>query len=302
MDVLVATLGVEPQVVTLTLDALRGHGFPVVSAFIVHTNPLLPSVRDALQRLRQERNFYQRCQPPVRFTFVPICSGDHFPQDIATEGDVALLLRVLYRTVADQKRKGHRVHLSIAGGRKVMTAMGMVVAQLLLDERDRVWHLLSEGALLQTKAMHADDPNEVVLVPVPVLRWSLLPSTVQELLVWDDPYRAIQRQRELQQHQRWQILNTFWAQLTTSEREVVEALVRYGGTIAELSKHLNRAPKTVANQLQSIYAKYRDSFGLLATVKVRDRLIADFAPVIAAMGETTQKGLGETAQALKARR
>ncbi len=299
MDVLVATLGVEPQVVTLTLDALHGRGFPVVSAFVVHTSPRLPAVQDALQRLRQEKTHYQ---PPVRFSFVPVRSGNRFPEDIATEGDAALLLRVLYRTVAEQKRKGARVHLSIAGGRKVMTAMGMVVAQLLLDERDHVWHLLSEGALLQSKAMHADDPSQIVLVPVPVLRWNLLPSTVQELLVWDDPYRAIERQRELQEQERWQVLNAFWAQLTSAEREVAEALVRYGGTIPELAKRLNRAPKTVANQLQSVYAKYRDGFGLPATVKARDRLIADLSPVIAAMGETTQTGLGETAQAIKLRR
>jgi hypothetical protein len=192
---------------------------------------------------------------------------------------------VLYRTVAQLKRKGFRIHLSIAGGRKVMTAMGMVVAQLLLDEHDHVWHLLSEGKLLQSKAMHAQRSDKVALVPVPVLRWSLLPSTVQEILIWDDPYRAIERQRQLQQHQRWQLLNSFWQKLTSAEREVVKALVQHGGKAEVLAKRLNRSPKTVRNQLQSVYAKYRDHFDLPADTKVRERLIADLAPVLPSLDE-----------------
>jgi hypothetical protein len=166
-----------------------------------------------------------------------------------------------------------------------MTAMGMVVAQLLLDEHDHVWHLLSEGKLLQSKAMHAQRSDKVALVPVPVLRWSLLPSTVQEILLWDDPYRAIERQRQLQQQQRWQLLQTFWQKLTPAEREVAEALVRHGEKTEALAKRLNRTAKTVRNQLQSIYAKYREHFDLPADAKVRDRLIADLAPVLTMLGK-----------------
>ena len=277
---LVATMGVEAQVVTLTLDALLMCGFPIAQVCILHPNERQPAIASALQRLRKERSFYRQNGLNLRWLFQPIQDGSHYPDDFVTEGDVALLLRVLYRTVAQLKRKGFRIHLSIAGGRKVMTAMGMVVAQLLLDEHDHVWHLLSEGKLLQSKAMHAQKSDEVVLVPVPILRWSLLPSTVQEILIWDDPYRAIERQRQLQQQQRWQLLQTFWQKLTPAEREVAEALVRHGEKTEALAKRLNRTAKTVRNQLQSIYAKYREHFDLPADAKVRDRLIADLAPVL----------------------
>ncbi len=283
-QVLVATVGVEPQVVTLTLDALRARGFPIAEAYVLHTNPSHPAIRQALERLQRERAYYKGA---VKFHFIAIRDGEHFPNDFVTEADVALLLRLLYRTVARLKREGRTIHLSIAGGRKVMTAMGMVVAQLLLDENDRLWHLLSEGALLQSKEMHLQDPSQVVLVPVPVLRWSLLPSTVQELLIWDDPYRAIERQRELSAQQRWRLINQFWERLTLAEREVVEAVVRYHEPVKELAKRLNRRPKTVANQLQSVYAKYRDFFDLPPRAKVRERLIADLAPFLAQIGRTT---------------
>ena len=286
IDALVATIGVEPQVVTLTLDALREQGFPIVCVCVLHPNERNPSIANAIQRLRKEQNFYRNLGANLRWLFIPIREGDHYPEDFATERDVALLLRVIYKTVKDLKRRGYRIHLSIAGGRKVMTAMGMVVAQLLLDEHDHVWHLLSEGPLLQSKTMHAQKSDKVALVPVPVLRWSLLPSTVQDILLWDDPYRAIERQRQLQQHQRWQLLNSFWQKLTPAEREVVRALVQHGGKAEVLAKRLNRSPKTVRNQLQSVYEKYRDHFDLPADTKVRELLIADLAPVLTSLDES----------------
>ncbi|MFA0751730.1 MAG: hypothetical protein SLRJCFUN_002133 [Candidatus Fervidibacter sp.] len=284
-EALVAPMGVEPQVVTLTLDALLARSFPIAQVWVLHANENYPPIVAALRRLHAERAFYRHKGFSLRWHFVPIQDGQHYPNDFATEQDVALFLRVLYRTVAQLKRKGFRLHLSIAGGRKVMTAMGMVVAQLLLGEHDHVWHLLSEGKLLQSRAMHSDEPDEVVLVPVPILRWSLLPSTVQEILLWDDPYRAIERQRQLQQQQRWQLLQTFWQKLTPAEREVVESLVRHGEKAEALAKRLNRAAKTVRNQLQSIYAKYRDHFELPPDAKVRERLIADLAPALTLLGK-----------------
>lgn len=279
-EVLVATIGVEPQVVTLTLDALLANGHKITQVHVLHPNPQHPQINASLQRLKSEQRFYAQAKPPVRFHFVSICHDGHFPADFVSERDVGTLLRVLYKTVADLKRRGYRVHLSIAGGRKVMTAMGMVVAQLLLEESDHVWHLLSEGPLLQQKSMHAQNPKDVVLVPVPVLRWSLLPSTIQDLLVWDDPYRAIERQREIYQQQRWQVINAFWQKLTPAEREVVTALVKHGEKTAALAKRLNRSARTVGNQLQSIYNKFRDHFNLPPETKVRDRIIADLSPVL----------------------
>jgi CRISPR-associated Csx14 family protein len=274
-QVLIATLGAEPQVVTLMLDALHEQGFPIREAVIVHTESI--AVRRAVERLKKEEAVYRQGSRQVRFLFVPVREGEHRPEDIMSERDAALLLRVLYRTVVHQKRLGRRVHLSIAGGRKVMAAYGMVVAQLLFDEDDRVWHLLSEGQVVADKVMHVDK-GRVSLVPVPVLRWALLPSTLQELLVWDDPYRAIERQRQLKERERRGLLGVFWERLTPAEREVVKLLVREGGTNAELARKLGRSPKTVANQLRAIYSKYRGCLGLEASGSaIRAQLVADLA-------------------------
>lgn len=292
-EALVASLGVEPQVVTLALDALRERGFPIRHVYVVHTNPSFRPIGEALRRLQAEIPYYANSHPPVDFAWIPVQDGPAFPEDLVTEADAGLFLRVLYQTVRDLKRSGSRTHLLIAGGRKVMAAYTMVVAQLLLEDTDAVWHLLSEERLLQSKAMHADDPRQTVLVRVPVLRWSLLPSTVRELLVWDDPYRAIQRQQELQDHQRWQLLHAFWDRLTPAERAVVRVLVETHGTTKEIARSLGRDPKTVAHQLESAYAKYRSCMGLTPGTRVRTRLIADLPPVLSSLvGPNTHASIG----------
>lgn len=283
-EALVATLGTEPQVVTLALDALALKGFSIQKVLVLHPNPSLPALQESLAKLRKEATSYAKGEHPVSFVFVPIKNEEHFPQDFLTEEDAGLLLRVLYRTVADLKRKRFRVHLSIAGGRKVMAALGMVIAQLLFDEDDFVWHLLSEGKLLTEKAMHVTDLSQVSLVPIPVLQWSLFPSTAREILLWDDPYRAIARQRELRNRERLRFLQSFWEKLTPAEQELAKALLRFGGTQKELAQRLRRSEKTVNNQLCSIYAKYREHFGIAEGVKVRDFLIRDLGILFAPLG------------------
>ncbi|GBD11339.1 hypothetical protein HRbin23_01002 [bacterium HR23] len=295
MDAVVATVGTEPQVVTLVVDALLRRGCPVSQVVVVHTHP--SALQGALERLQQEEPYYSTRQPPIAFHYVPIRNGAHYPADIVTEADAVLFLQVLYRTVAHLKRQGWRVHLSVAGGRKVMSAYGMVVAQLLLGEEDYVWHLLSEASMLRSRQMHAQG-QEVVLVPVPVLRWSLLPSALAELLVWDDPYRAIQRQRAMHAHQRRQTLTRFWAELTPAEQRVVRTLVLQGGDNAHIGRALGLSGKTVANHLRTVYDKYRTFIGVSAGQRLRERLIADLASCPEVMGQPAQEELGRSAQAL----
>lgn len=296
-SVLVVTLGAEPQVVTLTLDALLNRGFEIRRVAILHTSPSSPAIRDALARLRAEEPSYRLRDPPITFRYEPIQDGARLPADIVSEEDAAALLRSLYRVVASCKRQHLVVHLSIAGGRKVMAAYGMLVAQLLLEESDHVWHLLSEGRLQASREMHAANAAEVALIPVPVLRWSLLPSTVQDLLVWEDPYRAIARQRELRDREHAQSLRQFWSELTPAERDVVRALVTSGSTNRELARRLNRSEKTLANQLQSVYDKYRTCLGIEVRSRVRDRLVLDLAPFVDSIGKTDQASVGRPTQA-----
>ncbi|MGH7963272.1 MAG: CRISPR-associated ring nuclease [Candidatus Binatia bacterium] len=271
--VLIATLGSEPQVVTLVLDLLRAKGHPVTEVVVVHT--MGASVQPALKRLTDEFAKPGACD----YRAVAVAHDQWTVADILTEADTASLLRTLYRTVLTEKRAGRRVHLSIAGGRKPMVMYGMVVAQLLFDEDDRVWHLLSEGWRPGDKqVMHIRPGDRVSLVPIPVLRWSAVSPMLTELAVREDPWEAIQTQQSIRQAEDQRYKREFIEhQLTKMERELVR-LACLGIGNAAIARQLYKSEKTVANQFTVVYEKLRAWRGLREDIAVtRPLLVAEFS-------------------------
>jgi CRISPR-associated protein Csx14 len=276
-QVLVATLGTEPQVVTLVLDLLWAKGYSIDGVIAVHT--VGEVVQPALEALAEE--FARPGMPGYRPVLV---EGEGGPvADVVTEADVAAVLRTLYRVVLAEKRAGRLVHLSIAGGRKPMAVYGMVVAQLLFDEDDRVWHLLSEGWQPgDERVMHVRPGDKVWLVPVPVLRWSSVSPVLTELARREDPWEAIQAQRAIRAAEDQRRKREFverW--LTPAEREVVR-LACQGLDNAAIARRLGKREKTVANQLTAVYRKLHEWRGYRTDVPVsRAVLIAEFATFFA---------------------
>jgi len=272
-QVLIATLGTEPQVVTLALDLLLAKGYAIGEVIVVHT--VGEVVQPALVALAREFAVPGAC----KYRPVPV-EGERGPvADVVTEADTAALLRTLYRVVLAEKRVGRLVHLSIAGGRKPMAVYGMVVAQLLFDEDDRVWHLLSKGWQPgEERVMHVRPGDQVWLVPVPVLRWGSVSPVLTELALREDPWEAIQAQRAIRREEERQRKGEFvkrW--LTPAEREVVR-LACLGLDNAAIGRQLGKAESTVANQLTSVYAKLHEWRGFRTDVPVsRAVLVAELA-------------------------
>lgn len=276
--VLVAMLGAEPQVVTLALDLLREKGYPIAEVIVVHT--LGEAVQPALMRLAEEFARLGACG----YRSVPVEREGWPVADLRTEADTAALLRTLYRAVLMEKRAGRRVHLSIAGGRKPMAVYGMVLAQLLFDEDDRVWHLLSEDWRPgDARVMHVRPGDRVSLVPV--LRWSTVSPVLTELAVREDSWEAMQAQRALRQQEDYRRQREFIEhQLTRAERELVR-LACQGLDNAAVARRLHKSEKTVANQFTKVYEKLQEWRGLRQDVPVsRPVLVAEFAPYFAAAG------------------
>jgi CRISPR-associated protein Csx14 len=271
-QVLIATLGAEPQVVTLALDLLQAKGYGVGEVIVVHTAG--EAVRPAVERL--EREF----AAPGTCSYRPVVvKGDGGPvADIVTDAETSALLRTLYRTVLAEKRAGRLVHLSIAGGRKPMAVYGMVVAQLLFDEDDRVWHLLSEGWRPgDERVMHIRPGDRIRLVQVPVLRWASVSPVLTELALREDPWEAIQAQKTMKQQEDRRRKREFvehW--LTPAEREVVR-LACLGLDNVAIAGELHKSEKTVANQFTSIYEKLHEWRGFREDIPVsRVVLVAQF--------------------------
>jgi CRISPR-associated protein Csx14 len=194
--VLVATLGFEPQVVTLTLDKLGERGIGIDEVLVVHTagRPVMAALR-AL-----EAEFARMGQPPC--TPAPVRDAGRPVADAVTEAQIQAFTDTLHRTLVAQKRRGRAVHLSISGGRKSMAVQGMVVAQRLFDRHDQLWHLLTEGWRPgDARVMHVRPQDDVTLIAVPVIRWRTMSPVRIGLDEIDEPWRAVALQ-EAQQRER----------------------------------------------------------------------------------------------------
>lgn len=238
-SIFLATLGAEPQVVSLALDALLAQNVPITRVEVIHTVPQYEPIRSSLQRLQHEfvaNNYYGE-----RLIFVPhLLAGETGPlTDVTTPAEMDTAFQVIYTLLRQHKYAGRSIHFCIAGGRKTMALFAMAAAQILFDSSDRVWHVVSTPKLIETKALHSDVPESVQLISIPIA-----------YPMRDDISRV---QAFLRYH------------LTDAEREIVHLLLQEGLSNAALAARLKKSPKTVANQLSRVYAKLQAYFNLNET-------------------------------------
>lgn len=280
-EVLIATLGVSPQVVTISLDLLQAKNHSIAEVVSVYTNN--DEVKKALQAVETE--LARAGGPPHRT--VLIGAPERPVADFLTEADSTVLLRTLYREIKAYKQAGWRIHLSIAGGRRVMSAYALVVAQLLFDEDDRCWHLFSDfWQKERDRKMRLEPGDQAVLVPVPVLRWSPVAMRDAELAFGDDPWQVIERQQELQQRERDVRLQAFLKSLPRAQREVARLLAE-GLDNHSIAARQHKTVHTVNKQVSNIYAEWRSLLGLSKNAPVRDQIVAELAGYFVRQGDTT---------------
>lgn len=258
--VLIATLSSKPQLVTLCLDLLLAREAQIDETVVLHTSPARAATRTALARLRDE---VAAVYAPMRLRPVCLCDpAGRLYDDVDSPAAARDAFRALYREIKAAKQRGRRVHLSIAGGRKILSIYGMAAAQLLFDAGDRVWHISSTPDLIAREALHGA-AGEASLIRIPVLRWSQISPVLTDLVLSDDPFEAVTRQAQLREADAVRVARDFVQQtLTPAEREVVTLLVRGGLSNREIAAQTFRSAKTVGHQLSSAYRKARDAFGL----------------------------------------
>lgn len=276
---LVATVGLESQVVTITLDLLLEMGEKLEEVVAMHTSMTHTQAgMESIRRLDEEfveRKYYG---PGISYRREVLRGPSGPMQDITTEEEAGWAFSMLYKEVLHQKRGGRRVHLCIAGGRKSVVVYGMAVAQLIFDDDDRLWHLISGEDYIASRRMHAR-PGSTHLIRIPILRWSATAPIMTELAMTEDPFEAIQRQREMKKEESLRMKHIFTTQtLSRAERPVAEMAAREGLTNSEIAQKLHRSPKTIANQLGSIYNKLSEFLGYDRDRVGRHTLISELAP------------------------
>lgn len=280
-EMLIATVGLSPQVVTLALDELLRRGFAIRRVLVVQPTEAIPKVKESLDKLRAEVPAYQEKQG-IKFEFC-VFEGEsgYQPADTLNRRDTEAVLQTLNRELRAAKEAGWRVHLSIAGGRKVISAFGTVAAQLHFDADDCCWHVI-EGQQADYSAMHPAPGESVTLVDVPILSWKLWKRVIAgslALALTDDPIQTEQLLRHLETNiEGAQRLRDFYFQnLNKTEQRVLALLALKGLRNDELKNQLGCSVK---NSLSSIAQKYGD----FVKDDVDDRrLIADFQQIMLAL-------------------
>lgn len=283
-EVLIATLGTQPEVVTVALDLLLEQGCDIQEVVVIHTSSSHPEIRESLRRLDDEfpqGRLYAHANIPCLYRKLELKVEGRRIADIKTWKEAGAVFTTIYREVREQKRRGSLIHLCIAGGRKSMSVYGMATAQLLFDAEDRLWHLFSSKTFEEANLMHPRYPGDAQLVPIPLLPYRALSIPLATLLATDDPLKAVEEQRKLIRLEERRRQREFIEEaLSAPERRVVEALVEEvivhhrSPTNEEIGRKIYLAPHTVANALTRVYDKLRLFLGLPEEVKVDRTLLA----------------------------
>lgn len=276
-EVLLATLGTEPQVVTLTLDILLAKSRNIREVIVVYTEH--PVINENLEILQEE---FERFYRNVSLRLVPVTNIHGYVRDFFNEEDLRGLWRTLYIETRRARQTGSRLHMCISGGRKVMAVIAMSVAQLLFGPGDQVWYLLTEGWRPGSeRRLHAGENDKILLLPIPVLRWSEADTLLRTVADLSDPHEVLtwyKRLTDKAEEKRKDEFIRHW--LTPAEREVVR-LVCLGYDNAAIAEKLAKKEQTVANQLRVVYEKLRELLGFPDYTVDRNVLISRFAPYFA---------------------
>jgi CRISPR-associated protein Csx14 len=172
-SVCIATLGGQPQVVTLALDALLAHGEAVGEVIVVHLSERNPRYRAALAALAGEFAGDRYNGRPCRYRPLAVTQGNAPIDDLASESATGAALNTFSRLIQQLKRQDRAIHLCLSGGRRLLGMLAMSAVQIYGDHADQIWHLYSSDAVRQRTAngaeLHLPAGAEVRLVRVPVL-------------------------------------------------------------------------------------------------------------------------------------
>lgn len=257
-SVLIATLGAEPQVVSLATYLLLAQRVRLQTALVLHTDAHRPPIDQALPLLRAAFAA-QPSWPPLHLVAVNAA-------DALTPAELDCFADALFTTIQAQLAHGHNIHLLLAGGRKSMAMVGMSVAQLLLGPHNAVWYLYSDDALRLSGRMTPKAGDQVQLVAVPLPQPNVAPP--QFTPTAQAPTRAaalaaVEAQRARQARYFVESL------LTPAERTLALLVADEVLTVEEMAARLHKSPKTLTNQLTTIYSKLESAFGLQTDIGVK---------------------------------
>jgi CRISPR-associated protein Csx14 len=255
---LIATLGLQPQVITRALDCLLEKDPDIIQGTIIHTaafrsHPNWPTFETF-------RRYIETRYEDIDWQWVPIEDGDgRVLNDVNTPEAAELAFKVIFNATKALKRQGYRLHGLIAGGRKSIIVYSMISAQLLFDVRDKLWHLFSddENSPNHELSRRPHIPSaKLHLVEIPVLHLAGLMPMVRELILYgDDPTRALRLYQEHDDMERLVQLQRFYDECEPVEQRILW-LRFHNLPNADVSERVFLSTSAVHGRLNSIADRF----------------------------------------------
>jgi CRISPR-associated protein Csx14 len=260
-NICVATLGGQPQVITLALDLLRAQGMVMDEVIVVHLAPTTPRYGQALQRLYAEFADDQYAGQPCRFRPLPVQLRAQTIADLDNETAVNAVQTTFRRLFQQVKQQDAIIHLCPTGGRRLLGMLAFSAALFSFDEADRIWHVYSPDAIRKQMdggaLMHLPPTPEVQLFRIYVPTWGpVLPlppeSDTPTVVAWQQQMQATEQQDRCRQ---------VWDALTLRQRDVLRAFAD-GLTPQEVAERLHIVLGTVNDHKTMILQECRNVWDL----------------------------------------
>ncbi len=247
-SVLVATIGAEPQVIAITLQLLRRRE-RLTAVDVLHTHAEREPVGRALTDL--EAMFARQPDwPDLHRTLIPAA-------DLLLPEELDAFETILFQSLKRWKGTGCDIRLLLAGGRKTSAMMGMAIAQLILQPRDRVLYLSSDENLRLSRrhVLEPQDRARLHEIPLPqdILRQG---HAIAMQAATPGAARCGIRADHRRKYAR------FVESLTPTEHKIAHAVATQTASTAAMAAQLGLAQATVSNGLTRIYRKLEDQWGI----------------------------------------
>lgn len=252
----VATLGLQPQIITRALDLLRPIEPRLKRAVIIHTSAYRPHPQ--WSSLPNFVNYLARQYAGIDFNLEPIARpGESALDDVDAPDEAEIAFRVIYNVTRKLKRQGYRLHSLIAGGRKSIIIYSVLSAQLLFDAEDRLWHLFSRDEHNRELGLRPHVTGNIAqLIEIPVLFIShMAPLTHALILHSDDPTYAMRLYKEQEDADKLVRQQRFFDECESIDQQIL--LLRYQEhSNAVVAARVNLSESAVSNRLKEVARRY----------------------------------------------
>jgi len=279
--VFIATLGGQPQVVTLALDRLLARGEPIDEAIVVHLSLADPRYRQALRCVADAFADEHYAGRHIRYRPLAVRAGALDVEDLRGERAVGSALDAFQVLIRQLKEADAQIHLCVSGGRRLLGMLALSAAMLYFDRSDTVWHLSSSDEVrrhtIEGAVMHLPPEADTQLVRVPVEPWGHLFPLLRGPKETGFVATVAQRRRERDAHDQVRCTQVL-SRLTERQREVLSALVE-GLTIQEIGERLCIVLSTVHAHKKHIFEECAIAWALPPEARADARWLREtFAP------------------------